>query len=106
MKLLLDECLAVEFRHDILGHDVYTVVFMGWKGVKNGQLLALAAANGFEALITIDRGIENQQNLATLPLAVVILHSGNRMAELRAIAPHLLRARQTLAPKAVTHVHP
>ncbi len=30
------------------------VAFMRWKGLKNGALLARAAAEGFEALITTD----------------------------------------------------
>jgi len=106
MKLLLDECLSVEFRHDIPGHNVFTVMYLGWKGIKNGQLLALAASNGFDALVTTDRAIEHQQNLATLPVSVIILPTTNVIEDLRAIAPNLLQAMLTLAPNAVTHVYP
>ena len=42
---------------------------------KNGELLALAASNGFDALTTIDAGIEFQQNLAALPCSVVAIAS-------------------------------
>ena len=29
MKLLLDECVVQDFRHEIVGHDVRTVAYMG-----------------------------------------------------------------------------
>jgi len=45
---------------------------MGWCGRKNGELLALAAAE-FEAFITVDQNLPYQQNIATLPIAVVVL---------------------------------
>jgi hypothetical protein len=34
MKVLLDECVDVRFRHAITGHSVFTVTYMGWNGVK------------------------------------------------------------------------
>ena len=76
MKLLLDESiprrLADHFPTDM---DVRTGPQMGWAGMKNGELLALAAAEGFTALITADKGIEFQQNSSSVPLSVVIMRS-------------------------------
>jgi hypothetical protein len=106
MKLLLDECLPVDLRHSIIGHDVFTVAFMGWKGIKNGKLLALAGGDSFDALITTDSSIERQQNLTTLPTAVVILHSlSNDIDDLRLVVPQLWAALPGLAPKAIHHIH-
>ena len=51
MKILLDENLPHALRHEIQGHDVFTVQFMGWSGLKNGELLARAMAAGFGAII-------------------------------------------------------
>src|SRR4051812_40076386 len=45
---------------------------MGWGGTKNGALL-LRAAGEFDVLLTVDSNMEFQQNLAILPLAVVVL---------------------------------
>ena len=42
MKLLLDECLDSRLRRDLPDHEVKTVQEMGWDGIKNGRLLALA----------------------------------------------------------------
>jgi predicted nuclease of predicted toxin-antitoxin system len=52
MKLLLDEDLPHQFRHELPGHDCYTVAFMDWAGAENGDLLARAASAGFDALLT------------------------------------------------------
>jgi len=78
---------------------------MGWKGVRNGALLAQAAAAGFEALITTDSSIEHQQNLASLPLAVVVLEApSNDLSDLTPLVPQLLTALRSLPSRTVTHV--
>ena len=89
MKLLLDESvprrLAASFP---AAFTVRTVQEMGWAGAGNGRLLALAAGEGFDALITVDRGIEHQQNIDALPVPVVImLAARNRLAELLPLVP-------------------
>jgi hypothetical protein len=68
MLLLLDESVPRRLRHTLPSHDVRTVVEMGWSGIKNGELLALAAANRFDAFVTVDKRLPYQQNLATLPI--------------------------------------
>ena len=89
----------------IIGHDVFTVPFMGWKGVKNGRLLALAGADQFDALITTDAGIHHQQNLTALPIAVLIIESpSNDLDDLQQFIPDLLNVLRTLTPRAVTHI--
>ena len=64
MKLLLDENLPHQLRLELPGHDAYTVAYMNWGGVENGELLRLAAIDGFDAVITNDRGLEYQQTSA------------------------------------------
>lgn len=54
MKLLLDENLPLDLRHFLAGHDVFTVAYLGWKGFRNGALLARAFGDGFEAVLTMD----------------------------------------------------
>ena len=93
MKLLLDENLPHDLRHFIPGHTVFTTAFMGWAGLRNGELLAAAASQGFDVLITLDSGIEHQQNLTTLPIAVVLLHApDNKLVTLTPLVPKLLNA--------------
>ena len=67
MRLLLDECVPKRLKRELRGHDARTVQDLGWAGVKNGVLLKLA--NGqFDALLTVDQGIEYQQNLSGLAI--------------------------------------
>ncbi|HME07758.1 MAG TPA: hypothetical protein VKG25_11930 [Bryobacteraceae bacterium] len=42
MKILLDECLPVDFRHSFAKHDAHTVEWAGFKSKKNGELLLAA----------------------------------------------------------------
>jgi predicted nuclease of predicted toxin-antitoxin system len=105
MKLLLDECIPHRLRLHLSGHDAYSVAYMGWGGIKNGRLLALAAADGFEALVTTDRNLEHQQNLATLPLAIVVLEAAsNDIGDMVPLVPNLLTALGSLQQRSVTHV--
>ena len=89
MKLLLDESvprrLALSFPESFT---LRTVQEMGWAGTGNGLLLSLAASQGFDALITVDRGIEHQQNVSDLPIPVIIMRAPrNRLAELQPLVP-------------------
>ena len=105
MKLLLDENLPHQLRHEIPGHDCSTVAYMGFSGVENGELLRRAAAAGFDALLTKDANVQYEQNLVNLPLAVVILHaSTNDIDDIRPVLPSLLKTLESLPPKQVTHV--
>jgi hypothetical protein len=93
MKLLLDENLPHQLRHEIAGHDCFTVAYMGWGGIENGELLRHAASAGFEALLTKDEGLEFELNLPSLPMAVVILHApSNKLVDIRPLLPSLLQA--------------
>jgi hypothetical protein len=72
MHLLLDECVPARLRKALPSHQVSTVPEEGWSGVKNGQLLVLAAGK-FDALVTVDKNLPYQQNIASLPLSVFVL---------------------------------
>ena len=89
MRLLLDESVPKRLRRHLPNHDVKTVVEMGWSGAKNGALLTLAAQD-FDAFITVDKNLPYQQNLMTLPVAVVVLHAvSNDLTNLVSLMPLL-----------------
>ena len=105
MKLLLDENLPHRLRPLIVGHDVYTVAYMQWKGVENGELLSVAAANGFDALITKDNGMPYEQNLASLPCSIVVLQApSNALDDIRPLVPELLAKLPQLQPKSILRI--
>ena len=104
MRLLLDESLPRPLADLLVGHDVRTVAAMGWTSLSNGALLRQAATN-FDALLTADQNIEFQQNLKMLPIAVVILIAeSNRLESLVPLVAEVLRALETLQPKALVRV--
>ncbi|MBI2751866.1 MAG: DUF5615 family PIN-like protein [Burkholderiales bacterium] len=80
MRILLDESLPKALLTRLAGHEAATVVSCGWSGVKNGKLLALAATR-FDVFLTADQNLEFQQNLSTLPIAVLVLVVGNNRIE-------------------------
>jgi predicted nuclease of predicted toxin-antitoxin system len=78
MKILLDENIPAKVKFDFgEGYDVFTVRDMNWPGKKNGELLGLAVFNGFEVFITLDKNLENQQNLNKVELIIILLLSIN-----------------------------
>lgn len=101
MRLLLDENLPQQLRNEIPGHDCVTVGYLGWAGIDNGRLLARAAAEGIDALLTNDSNIEYEQNLANLPIAVVVIHApSNDIDDLRPLIPSILGLLSNLPPTA------
>ena len=93
MRVLLDECVPKRLGRELVGHDVRTVPQEGWSGKKNGELLALVSAAGFEVLLTVDQGIRYQQNLQTAGVAVVVMiGASNQLADLVPLVPEVLAA--------------
>jgi len=88
----------------IEGHEVTTVPRHGWAGKKNGELLRLTAAE-FDAFITIDNNLPDQQNLSQYELAVLVLEAPtNRIEDLRLLVPILLEQLVSLAPSTVLRI--
>lgn len=91
MKLLLDESIPRRLAASFLIFDIQTVPQMGWAGTQNGLLLELAADHEFNAVITADQGIERQQNLAELPIMVIVMIAHRtRVKDLESLVPQVL----------------
>jgi hypothetical protein len=73
MKVLLDENLPHAMRHLLAGHQAFSVAYMEWAGVKNGELLRRAHEPGFDVMITMGDGMSYQQNNRSLPIALCVL---------------------------------
>lgn len=73
MKVLLDENLDHALRTLLGHHDVVTAAYMGWAGLKNGDLLRAAEDRGIEVLVTGDQTLGYEQNLVGRRLAIVTL---------------------------------
>ncbi len=104
MRVLLDEQLPVDLASELRGHAVETVVGRGWAGITNGELLSRVRGQ-YDVLITMDRGIEFQQPISTLPFGIVIVRAAsNRMQHLRPLVSAILTAIAAAKPGRVARV--
>lgn len=104
MRVFLDECIDWRLCRDIVGHEVKTAREMGWTSIRNGDLLALAAG-AFDVFVTVDRNLAFQQNIASLPIPVIVLRAPtNRLVDLRQLVPKLLAAIASARPGTVSGV--
>lgn len=75
MKILFDHNVDRRFRKHLPGHQIKTTREMSWERLLNGALLKAAEDAGFECFISIDKKLEHEQNLQTLPLPVIVIDS-------------------------------
>jgi hypothetical protein len=77
---------------------------MGWGGIRNGELL-LRAANEFDALVTVDKSLQYQQNLDALPIAVIVLYAqSNELPYLLPLIPKVEEVLATLLPRTLVRI--
>ena len=104
MRILLDESVPARLGPLLTGHSTATVQRRGWASIKNGKLLGLAAEE-FDVLLTADKGMEYQQNLAALPVAIlIVLARSNRIEDLAAAVPAILSALADMRPRTLRKV--
>ena len=86
------------------GHQVDSVVGLGWSGLKNGPLL-LRMRGQYDVLVTMDRNLEFQQNVAALPFGVLlVLAPSNRLTHLAPLVPSMLDALPTVRPGQIVRI--
>ena len=90
MRILLDESVPLAIKTYLGEFSITTVQEMGWSGMKNGDLLAVAAKQ-FDIFITADKQLPYQQNLSKLQLAIIILPT-NQVPLVIALLPALRKA--------------
>ena len=89
--------LGVELK----SHDVRTVAQMKWKGIGNGELLALAAKQ-FDALISMDKNMPVEQDLSRYQIGLVLVRApSNRIESLRPLVPAIEEALRAVRPGTV-----
>ena len=93
MKVLVDESLPIALAAELTGSEVSTVRAQRWLGLRNGVLLRAAIDAGFDVLVTADKALRHQQNLASIGIGVVLItRVRNRMRDLRPLIPRVLLA--------------
>lgn len=92
MRVLFDQATPVPIRPYLVGHDVRTAAQQGWDTLKNGELFAVAEADGFDVLLTTDKNMRYQQNLEGREIAVVVLG----LQQWPSLRPHVQRVVEAI----------
>ena len=80
--ILLDENMSYLLKgYFPADYEIRTARWMGWHGKQNGELLRLAAEADFDAVVTLDKSMEFEQNPQDLPVAVIVLSPPRNIAK-------------------------
>jgi hypothetical protein len=107
--ILLDEnLLSKKLKKPLLdaGHTVQNVDNMGWRGVKDRELLTLIETHGFDAFISADQNLPYQQNLRDRPFCLIILVAKSTRPDI--LLPLIIQTcslLESLPPSSITLVH-
>lgn len=106
MKAVIDEAVPRRFASTLrsLGCDVSNFP-NSWKGLKNGKLLDRIEAAGLGCLVTSDRNMSFQQNIAGRSVAIVVLPA-QLFPKLAPIAAHVAELIAGARPGQVLHASP
>lgn len=96
MRILSDQGTPAPLRQRLPGHQVETAFELGWSRLTNGELLA-AAEGRFDARVTTDKNLRQQQSLSGRRLAVLVLPTAS-WPRLRAQVPAIISALASTKP--------
>ena len=80
MLILLDEnLLSKKLKQPFVdaGHSVSNVYDIGWRGLKDREILELAENQPFDVFITADKNLPYQQNLVSCGMRIVVLETSS-----------------------------
>jgi hypothetical protein len=73
MRILFDQGVPRGLTASLRGHEVVEARKLKWERISNGELLKLAEGAGFDLLVTTDKNVRYQQNLADRKISIVVL---------------------------------
>ncbi len=83
MLILFDHGTPKGLIRALPGHTIITAQSRGWDRLSNGALLNVAEEAALDLLLTTDRRIRYQQNLAGRKIALVVLTGTTKWARVR-----------------------
>jgi hypothetical protein len=105
MKILLDECLPRKLKDHFASHDCQTVPEALLAGKKTANSLQLRSVKDFEIFLTMDRGLEYEQNLAGRRIAIITVRAkSNRLADLVPLAGECLVLMRSIKPGHIVRI--
>lgn len=104
MRILLDNCIPWRLGAALSGHEVSSVVQLGWANLSDGELLK-AMGDRFDLLVTVDKNLQHQQDVRRYPFAIAVLRArSNRIGDLLPLVPKLLDALPDVNPGQVIDI--
>ena len=103
MLILFDHVTPRGIARVLSGHTVTTAKERGWDTLTNGNLLAEAERAGFDVLLTADKNMRYQQNLAGRTIAVVVLGQ-QQWPQLRTHVQRIVEAVNAAIPGSYTEI--
>jgi predicted nuclease of predicted toxin-antitoxin system len=99
--VLFDEDVPRQLRRDLPEFKIRAVQEEGWSSVKNGELLRLSSPT-FDVLVTADRRLQHQQNIARHDIGVVVIATGDtRLPRIQQALDELRAAIRDVEPGTV-----
>jgi len=96
VRILFDQGTPVPLIEHLPGHTIETAYEKGWSALRNGELLVNAEAE-FDLMITTDRNLRHQQNLAGRRIAILVLPTTS-WPRLQRMAREIAEAVDSLQP--------
>jgi hypothetical protein len=103
MFVLFDNSTPRGIARSLEIHTVKETRDQGWDTLRNGDLLNAAEAAGFDVLLTTDKNIRYQQNLANRRIAIVVLGKG-RWRLIKPLLAQIVAAVNVATPGSYTEV--
>ena len=73
MRILFDQGVPRGLTASLHSHEVTEARKLNWETISNGALLKLAEETGFDLMVTTDKNVRHQQNLADRKISIVVL---------------------------------
>jgi hypothetical protein len=105
MLILFDHGTPKGLIRALSGHTVITAQSRGWDTLSNGALLDVAEEAAIDLLITTDRRIRYQQNLAGRKIALVVLTGTTKWSRVRLLLDRITAVVDAAAPGSYTEIH-
>ena len=104
MHILFDHGTPKGIARALPGHTIISAQARGWDTLNNGALLNAAEEAAFDLLLTTDRRIRYQQNLAGRKLALVVLTGTTKWSRVRLHLQRIAAVVNAAAPGSYTEI--
>ena len=94
MKILLDEGVPDIIKQRLSSFSIFSVKEMAWRGITNGKLLDLMSEHEFQIIITTDKNLPHQQNLAKRQISAIL--PANDIPTVVELLPEIAGANDTI----------